>query len=76
MEKILEILTDLRPEFDFRTSSNFIEDGLLDSFDMIALVSRLEEDYHILIDGLDIVPENFTSVEAIINVIHKNGGIV
>lgn len=74
MDKIYEILNDLRPEFDFRESKNFIEDGLLDSFDIVTLVSELEEKFDIMIDALDIVPEKFGSVEAIAELIKKNGG--
>lgn len=76
MEKIYEILTSLRPEFDFHDSDDFISDGLLDSFDIVSLISELEEHYHILIDALDILPENFGSVDAIAKIIVKNGGSV
>lgn len=73
-EKIISILTDLRPEFDFtQTDVDFIEAGMLDSFDMIALVSDLENQFGIKIDGIDVVPENFGSVEAITNILTKNG---
>lgn len=75
-EKILNILKEIRPEYDFAESKDFIEDGLLDSFDMVTLVSDLEEEYGIIIDGLDIVPENFNSVDAIAEVVKKNGGKV
>lgn len=74
MEKIYAILEELRPEFDFKASSDFIEDGLLDSFDVISLVSEIEDSFDVLIDALDILPENFSSVEAIIAIIKKNGG--
>lgn len=74
MGKILKILEDIRPEFDFTTSQNFIDDGYLDSFDMVSLVSALEEEFCILIDALDILPENFSDLEAIANVVKKNGG--
>jgi len=74
MNIIYEILAELRPEFDYRNSKDFIQDGLLDSFDIISLVSELEEKYDILIDALDIVPENFCSVEAIASMVRKNGG--
>lgn len=47
---------------------------MLDSFDIVALISELEESYQILIDALDILPENFCSVEAIAGVVKKNGG--
>ena len=46
-EKILTMLTGIRPEFNFAESENFIEDGLLDSFDIITLIDMLEEKYHI-----------------------------
>lgn len=74
MDKILKILEDIRPEFDFTTSQNFIDDGYLDSFDMVSLVSALEEEFGILIDALDILPENFSDLKAIANVVKKNGG--
>lgn len=74
METIYSILEELRPEFDFRTSKDFIEDGFLDSFDVISLVSELEEKFDVLIDALDIVPENFNSVKAISDIVKKNGG--
>lgn len=76
MEKIYGILANIRPEFDFKTSEEFIAEGLLDSFDMVTLVSDLESEFDIIIDGLDIVPENFATVETIKATIEKNGGKV
>ncbi len=74
--KIIEILTDLRPEFDFTQSGvDFIDEGMLDSFDMVALVSDLESQFGIKIDGVDIVPENFGTVEAIEVLLKKNGAV-
>lgn len=74
MDKIYEILGNLHPEFDYRCSSDFIADGLLDSFDVVTLVTELEVNYGILIDALDILPENFCSVVAIAKIVKKNGG--
>ncbi len=76
MEKIMEILKGIRPEFDFSTSEDFIEDGYLDSFDLVTLVSELDDTFGISIDGLDIVPENFMTVETIASVVKNNGGSV
>ena len=76
MKDILDMLAELRPEFDFAESENYIEDGLLDSFDIVSLTSMLEEKYNITIDGLDIVPENFATAEAIAGLIRKSGGAV
>ncbi len=74
MEKILELLKEIRPEFDFENSTDFIEDGYLDSFDIAALVEMIENAFGIVIDGLDILPENFQNIDSIIKVIGKNGG--
>ncbi|MGX8773427.1 MAG: acyl carrier protein [Bacillota bacterium] len=74
MEEIKAMLTELRPEFNFDESDNFIADGYLDSFDIITMISTIEEKYGVVVDGLDILPENFMSYEAICNLIKKSGG--
>lgn len=76
MEQIYMILEDLRPEFDFKESDNYIDDGYLDSFDIVTLISEIEEKYNITIDGLDIVPENFETATSIVELIKKSGGLV
>jgi acyl carrier protein len=73
MKEIVSILNEIRPEFDFTSSSDFIADGMLDSFDVVTLVAALDEKYGISIDGMDIVPENFQSVKAIAALLKKNG---
>ena len=73
-EQVIKILTELRPEFDFSQEGlNFIEEGMLDSFDLVSLVNELDSKYGISIDGLDIVPDNFNSVGSIVNLLIKNG---
>ena len=72
-QQIIEILTEIRPEFDFSQDTNFIQAGMLDSFDIIMLVNMLDEKFGISIDGVDILPENFSSVEKIENLLKKNG---
>jgi acyl carrier protein len=72
-QQITEILTEIRPEFDFGQAVDFIEAGMLDSFDIITLVNALDEKFGISIDGMDILPENFSSVEKIEYVLKKNG---
>ena len=72
-EEILNMLKELRPEFDFTKSQDFISDGFLDSFDIVSLSNMLEEKYGISIDGLDIVPENYSSVNAIAALVKKSG---
>ena len=71
-EQIINILTDLRPEFDFTKDADFMEAGMLDSFDIVMLVNELDEKFGISIDGVDVIPENFSSVEKIENLLKKN----
>ena len=65
MNKIAEILAEVRPESDFASSDDFIADGMLDSFDMVTLVAALDKTYGISISGVEIVPENFRNLQAI-----------
>ncbi len=73
-EQIIKILTELRPEFDFTQDGvDFIEEGMLDSFDLVTLVSELDSTFGISIDGVDILPENFCSVDAIAKLLINSG---
>lgn len=65
-EKILEILTDVRPDVDFENETAMIDDGVLDSFDIISIVSELNDAFDIEINVDDLVPENFNSIEGLI----------
>lgn len=64
--KIIEILTETRPEFDFSQEGiNFIESGYLDSFDVITIIADLEEAFGVKIEGSAIIPENLKDIESI-----------
>ena len=71
--KIINILSGIRPEFDFTKSVDFIEDGMLDSFDVVRLVVELDKEFGISIDGMDIITKNFSSVGKIIALLNKHG---
>ena len=64
-KKILETLLSVRPEGEFLNSDNFILDGILDSFDIVILVSDLDKKFNISIEGIDIIANNFTNLESI-----------
>jgi len=74
MKSVAEILKEIRPEFDFTTSDDFLTDGMLDSFDIMVLVAALEKTYGTSIQGTDIVPENFQNLKTIEALLRKNGG--
>jgi acyl carrier protein len=73
MKKILDVLTGIRPEFDFSASEDYIADGMLDSIDVITLVSDLDAAFSICIEGVDILPENFRNLAAIGTLLQKYG---
>jgi acyl carrier protein len=73
MSKVPAILSQIRPEFDFSESSDFFEDGVLDSFDLVTLVSELDQTYGVSIDGMDIIPANFANIPAIEALLIRNG---
>lgn len=72
-QQIISILQEIRPEFDFSQELDFMEEGMLDSFDIVSLVTSLDEHYGISIDGMDILPENFATIMSIMNLLIKNG---
>lgn len=71
-EKVLEILANIRPEFDFTEDVDFIEQGMLDSFDVVTLIAELENKFNIKVSGIDVVAENFSSIESIESLIKKS----
>jgi acyl carrier protein len=73
MKSLPEILKEIRPEFDYTASSDFIADGMLDSFDMMTLVATLDKTYGISIQGTDIVPENFKNLQTIGALLRQSG---
>lgn len=71
MEQLLSILNEICPGVDFENEKNLIDDEIIDSFDMIAVVSEIMDAFSVEIGVEDIIPENFNSVEAMMNLIER-----
>jgi len=71
MEKLLEILSELRPDLDFGTQTKLIDDGILDSFDVIAVVAEVGEAFDVSINAAHLTPENFNSADAMYALIQR-----
>lgn len=65
MEELMEILQDLRPDVDFERETALIDDGILGSFDITALVNEIMDEFDVEISMADLEPENFNSAQAI-----------
>ena len=72
-EKIKEIIIDNRPDIDDIENVSFVDDGLFDSFDIVTLVAEFDKAFGISIDGADITPENFNTLDDIVEMVKKNG---
>ena len=71
MDELLELLEDIKPTVDFRTCTGLIDDGYLDSFDILSIVSELNDAFGIEISPVDIIPENFDSAQALWNMVER-----
>lgn len=65
METILEILNGLHPEVDFDTCNTLIDDKIIDSFDIVSIISDISDEFDITIPVDEIIPKNFNSAKAI-----------
>ncbi len=71
MEALLEILKELHPEIDFETCDTLIDDKILDSFDIVTIISEINTEYDVAIPAEEIIPENFNSAEALYDLIER-----
>lgn len=69
MEQLLEILKGIRPDVDFENEKELIDDGILDSFDVVSIISEIDEKLGVQIRITELDPENFNSVESIWDIV-------
>ena len=74
MEQLLKVLSGVCPNIDFTKETALVDDGLIDSFEMVALVSELMEAFDVELDVDDLLPENFNSAEAMWKLIRSKKG--
>ena len=65
MEELLGILKGIRPDVDFANETSLIDDGILDSFDVVSIISEIDNVFGVQIRITELDPENFNSAEAI-----------
>ncbi len=71
MEKILQILGELHPDVDFATAEGLIDDGILDSLDIVSIVAAIDTEFDLTVPAEEIVPENFNSAAALFALVER-----
>ena len=73
MDRIIELLNKLHPEYDYRASDDFVSDGLIDSIDLQELFAMLEDEFEIELAGTDLTPQNFRNLASIKELLADHG---
>lgn len=71
MEKLLNVLSEVRDDVDFASETALVEDGVIDSIDLTQIIAALDEAFDVHIQTGDIEPENFNSASAMLELIHS-----
>lgn len=71
MEELMRILSELHPDVDFDGETDLIGDGILDSLDIVTLITEINEAFDVSIPAEEILPENFCSAEAMLALIRR-----
>lgn len=71
MDTLLDILRGLHPDIDFETREALIDDGILDSFDIVTIIAEVNDKLDVTITADEIIPENFNSARALFALIER-----
>ncbi len=74
MEILLEILGELHPEVNFREAHGLVKNSILDSLDIVTLVTEINDRFGVSVTGRELTPENFDSLESMASMIRALGG--
>lgn len=70
-DKVKQVLADNYPEIDFESSTELVDDGILDSLTMVGIISALSMEFNVVLPYEDILPENFNSIDAMVELLEK-----
>ncbi len=71
MDKLIELLEEVRDDVDFRNCTSLIDDEVITSFDIIQIISVIDEEYDVSIPASEIKPSNFNSAKALYELINR-----
>ena len=71
METVIRMLTELHPDVDFENADGLVDDGILDSLDIVSLVAEIDSEFGVTVPAEEIIHENFNSAEALFRLIER-----
>ena len=71
MERLIELLKEIKEDVDYENETALIDDELLDSFDILQIISAIDDEFDVAIPAAMIIPQNFNSVEALWNMVQE-----
>lgn len=71
MERLIELLKEIKEDIDYENETALIDDELLDSFDILQIISAIDDEFDVAIPAAMIIPQNFNSVEALWNMVQE-----
>ena len=71
MERLIRILSELHDDVDFSSETHLIDNGILDSLDIVTLITEINDEFDVSIPAEEIIPENFNSANAIMALVNK-----
>ena len=71
MEELLESLGELHPDVDFESETQLVDDGILDSLDIVSLIGEIKRVFDVTVTAGDIIPDNFNTVQAMMALIER-----
>ena len=71
MEKLLEILENIKPGVDYENIDTLIDDHYIDSLSILSLIAEIEEEFDLIVPTVEIIPANFNSVKSMMALINK-----
>ncbi len=71
MEQLIELLEELHPEIDYETEEGLVDNGILDSLDIVTLITDINDAFDVSIPAEEILPENFNSAKALWELIER-----
>jgi len=71
MDELMEILRELHPDINYESCETLIDEGLLDSFDIVTIIAEISEKFDVTITADEIIPENFNSARALFALVKR-----